>query len=99
MGSVGAWLRAFLKRDQRVNNAALRGKLLRMSVKVPKASSREELDRMVSEGEQFLSDTLHSFEDGAIDEGELLVFQVMFTRFVNAALQRRSDLGVGSANN
>lgn len=95
LGSIGAWLKSFLKKDQRANNAALRAKLIRMGARVRSANSGNEIDRMAAEAELILSDALHSYEDGAIDQGELTIFQMVMARFHFAALQRRSQLHSG----
>ena len=58
MGSVGAWFAGYLKKDERNNNSTLREKLLDMIAVARKSDSAEELDRMQSEADDILRDTL-----------------------------------------
>lgn len=92
MGSVGAWLASYLKRDERQNNATLRNRLLDMLTQARRTNSHEELDAMQAEADVILRDTLHCFEDGAIDEGSLTAFNVALDQFHAAIADRRSVL-------
>src|SRR6185437_1657641 len=74
MGSIGAWFAGYLKKDERDNNASLRERLLEMLAAARRSDSAEELDRMQSEADDILRDTLRCFEHGAIEEGALTAF-------------------------
>ena len=92
MGSAGAWFAGYLKRDERGNNSSLRGRLLDMIVAARRSDSTEELDRMQSEADEILRDTLQCFDDGAIEEGALTAFSIALEQFHNAVADRKTLL-------
>lgn len=92
MGSVGAWFAGYLKRDERDNNTSLRGRLLEMLPLARHASTHEELDEMQNEADEILKDTLHCYEDGAIEEGSLTAFNIALDQLHAAIADRRSML-------
>jgi len=89
MGSVGAWFAGYLKKDERSNNSTLREKLLDMIAVARKSDSADELDRMQSEADDILRDTLRCFEHGAIEEGSLTSFNIALAQFHHAVYDRR----------
>jgi hypothetical protein len=89
MGSVGAWFAGYLKKDERSNNSTLREKLLDMIAVARKSDSADELDRMQSEADDILRDTLRCFEHGAIEEGSLTSFNIALEQFHHAVYDRR----------
>jgi TRAP transporter TAXI family solute receptor len=92
MGSVGAWFAGYLKKDERTNNSSLRERLLEMLAVARRTDSLEELDRMQSEADDILRDTLHCFEHGAIEEGALTCFNIALEQFHHAVADRRALL-------
>ena len=92
MGSAGAWFAGYLKKDDRSNNSSLRDRLLEMIAAARRSDSIEELDRMQTEADDILRDTLHCFEDGAIEEGALTAFNIALDQFHNAVADRRALL-------
>ncbi len=92
MGSAGAWFAGYLKKDDRTNNSSLRERLLEMIAAARRSDSTEELDQMQSEADDILRDTLHCFEDGAIEEGAFTAFNIALDQFHNAAADRRALL-------
>jgi TRAP transporter TAXI family solute receptor len=91
-GSVGAWFAGYLKKDERHNNSSLRERLLDMIAAARKSETTEELDTMQAEADNILRDTLHCFEDGAIEEGSLTAFNIALEQFHNAVADRRALL-------
>jgi hypothetical protein len=89
MGSVGAWFAGYLKKDERSNNSSMRERLLDMIAQARKSESTEELDRMQSEADDILRDTLRCFEHGAIEEGALTAFNIALGQFHNAVSDRK----------
>jgi TRAP transporter TAXI family solute receptor len=89
MGSVGAWFAGYLKKDERSNNSTLRERLLDMIALARKSDSADELDRMQTEADDILRDTLHCFEHGAIEEGALTAFNIALEQFHHAVADRR----------
>ena len=92
MGSAGAWFAGYLKKDERNNNSSLRERLLDMLAAARRSDSIEELDRMQSEADDILRDTLHCFEHGAIEEGALTAFNIALEQFHNAVADRKALL-------
>lgn len=92
MGSLGAWFAGYLKRDERQNNSSLRVRLLEMLTQARQTSSHEELDALQAEADDILKDTLHCYEDGAIDDGSLTAFNMALEQFHTAVADRRSML-------
>ena len=92
MGSIGAWFAGYLKKDERNNNSTLRERLLEMIALARRTDSLEELDQMQSEADNILSDTLHCFEHGAIEEGALTSFNIALEQFHHAVADRRALL-------
>jgi TRAP transporter TAXI family solute receptor len=92
MGSAGAWFAGYLKKDVRHNNSTLRDHLLDMLAAARRSDSTEELDRMQTEADDILRDTLHCFEDGAIEEGALTAFNIALEQFHHAVADRKALL-------
>jgi TRAP transporter TAXI family solute receptor len=91
-GSAGAWFAGFLKKGQRNNNSTLRERLLDMLSAARRSDSTDELDRMQSEADGILRDTLQCFEHGAINEGALAAFNIALQQFHNAVADRKALL-------
>ena len=92
MGSAGAWFAGYLKKDERSNNSSLRERLLDMLARARRSDSTEELDQMQAEADEILRDTLHCFDDGAIEEGALTAFNIALEQFHNAVADRKAIL-------
>jgi TRAP transporter TAXI family solute receptor len=91
-GSLGAWFAGYLKKDERSNNSSLRERLLDMIALARRSDSVEELDKMQTEADGILRDTLHCFEHGAIEEGALTAFNIALEQFHNAVADRKTLL-------
>jgi TRAP transporter TAXI family solute receptor len=98
MGSVGAWFAGYLKKDERDGNSSQRERLLDMIALARKSDSMEELERMQSEADDILRDTLRCFEHGAIQEGSLTAFNIALAQFHHAVADRRLWLASLSQN-
>lgn len=92
MGSVGAWFGGYLRKDERVANSGLRERLLEMLTAARTSDSLEELDAMQAEADTIMRETLHCFEDGAIEEGSLTAFSIALEQFHNAVADRKMFL-------
>jgi TRAP transporter TAXI family solute receptor len=88
-GSAGAWLRHYLKRDEREQTSLHREKLLEMISKAREAGSLGELAAMQHEVDATLRETLQSYDDGAIEEGDLSAFGLVLEQFHRAVIDRR----------
>ncbi|HKU06977.1 MAG TPA: TAXI family TRAP transporter solute-binding subunit, partial [Bradyrhizobium sp.] len=92
MGSAGAWFASYLKKDERNNNSSLRDRLLAMIASARKSESTDELDQLQAEADEILRETLQCFEQGAIEEGALIAFNIALEQFHNAVADRRTLL-------
>jgi len=93
LASAGAWFRSYMRRDDRVRNTALRGRLLEMIAAARGSDSIEELDAMQREADGILKDTLDCFENGAVDEDTLSAFNIALDQFHNAVQDRKTWIG------
>jgi TRAP transporter TAXI family solute receptor len=96
IGSAIAWLRHYLKRDERAENTLHRDRLLATISKVRQVDSAEELATMQSEVDDILRETLECYDDGAIDEGDLSAFSLVLEQFHHAVTDRRAVIGLGA---
>jgi TRAP transporter TAXI family solute receptor len=92
LGSAGAWFASYWRRDERVTNSNLRERLLEMLSAARKTTSIDELDAMQAEADEIMRETLHCFEDGAIEEGSLTAFSIALEQFHNAVADRKTFL-------
>jgi TRAP transporter TAXI family solute receptor len=88
-GSAGAWLRHYLKRDEREETTLHREQLLSMISRARDAGTLEELAAMQHEVDATLRETLQSYDDGAIEEGDLSAFGLVLEQFHRAVIDRR----------
>jgi TRAP transporter TAXI family solute receptor len=91
-GSLGAWFAGYLKQDERNTNSSLRERLLDMIAAARKSNSPEELDQLQAEADDILRNTLHCFENGAIQEGALTALNIALEHFHTAVADRRALL-------
>ena len=89
LGSAGAWLRHYLKRDEREETTLHREQLLSMISRARDAGTLEELAAMQREVDTTLRETLQSYDDGAIEEGDLSAFGLVLEQFHRAVIDRR----------
>jgi hypothetical protein len=95
LGSGGAWLSHFLKRDEREETTQLRKKILAMISRARTAESAEELLAMQREVDAIIRETLECYDDGAIDEEDLAAFGLVLELFHHAVAERRTALDAG----
>lgn len=92
LGSLGAWLASYLRRDERHHCAHLRDRLLDMLSEARRAETAAQLDLLQSEADQILRSTLQAFEDGALAEDGLTASDIVLQQFHAAVADRRSQL-------
>lgn len=98
IASGGAWLRSYMRRDERIHNTELRNRMLDMIVAARESGSITELDLMQKEADEILRDTLNCFEDGAVAEDTLSAFNIALDQFHNAVTDRKAWLADPVAN-
>jgi TRAP transporter TAXI family solute receptor len=99
LGSVAAWLRHYLRREERSENALHRDRLLTAISSVREATSVDDLAAMQSAADGILRETLVCHEDGAIEDGDLAAFGLVLAQFHQAIVDRRAVLAqIGHAD-
>jgi len=98
LGSGGAWLRHYIKRDERKLNTLHRDKLLATIALVRKIDSIEELDELQCDADDLLRETLECYDDGAIEEGDLSAYSLVLEQFHHAVVDRRAAINESAAN-
>ena len=98
LGSGAAWLRHYVKRDERNITTLHRDKLLSAIAQVRKTNSVEELDALQEEADEFLRETLECYDDGAIEEGDLSAYGLVLEQFHHAVVDRRAVIAASPAS-
>jgi TRAP-type uncharacterized transport system substrate-binding protein len=94
LGSAGAWLRHYFKRDEREQYSEHRDDLLTIVSRVRLANSADELTTMQNEVDAILRETLDCYDDQAIEEGDLAAIGLVLDQFNHAVADRRTVIGV-----
>jgi TRAP transporter TAXI family solute receptor len=94
LGSASAWLRHFLKRDERETNTIQREKVLNLISKLRDAEAPEDLTAMQREVDRVVRETVDAFDDGAIEEEDLSAFGLVLEQFHHAVADRRTAMGL-----
>ena len=98
LGSAGAWLRHYLKRNERERYELHRDHLLDLIFRVRRAESPEALAAMQDEADDILREALNCYDDGAIEEDDLSAIGLALEQFHHAAADRRLTIGVQTAD-
>ena len=97
LGSAGAWLRHFLKRDEREEDIIQRNKILDLIAKARVAEAPDELLAMEREVDGILRETLDCYDDGAIEEEDLSAFSLVLEQFHHVVADRRAVVDAGAS--
>ena len=92
LGSAGAWLRSYMKRDEKAHTIALRDRLLALIIRARDSNSADELREMQREVDGILSEILNSYDDGALQEGDLSAFRLALEQFHNAVMDKHAAI-------
>jgi TRAP transporter TAXI family solute receptor len=93
VGSAGAWLQHYWKRDEREKYTEHRDNLLDLISRVRRVETSEQLTDMQCAADGVLREALDCYEDGAIEEGDLSAIGLALEQFHHAAADRRLALG------
>jgi TRAP transporter TAXI family solute receptor len=96
LGSLAAWMRHYLKRDERLLTTEHRDKLLAAIGQIRKTDTIEELDAMQHEADELLRETLECYDDGAIEEGDLSAYGLVLEQFRHAMIDRRAAISAAA---
>jgi len=97
LGSAGAWLRHYLKRNEREEYITHRDNLLALISKVRDAETSNELADMQAMADNLLREALDCYDDGAIEDGDLSVIGLTLEQFHHAVADRRAVIGAAAA--
>jgi TRAP transporter TAXI family solute receptor len=95
LGSAGAWLKHYWKRDEREQYVRHRDNLLDLIAGARRAETPEELADMQNAADRVLREALDCYDDGAIEEGDLSVIGLALEQFHHAVADRRATIGAG----
>jgi TRAP-type uncharacterized transport system substrate-binding protein len=98
LGSAGAWLRHYWKRDEREIYETHRDSLLELIAKARQAETPEALAAMQTEADQILHEALDCYDDGAIEESDLSVIGLALEQFHHAVTDRRMTIGAAASD-
>jgi TRAP transporter TAXI family solute receptor len=98
LGSAGAWLRHYWKRDEREAYETHRDNLLELIAKARQAETPEALAQMQIEADDVLREALDCYEDGAIEESDLSVIGLALEQFHHAVTDRRMTIGAAASD-
>jgi NMT1-like family len=93
LGSGGAWLRHYSRRDEREKYTQHRDNLLDLVSRVRRAETADDLTDMQCKADNVLREALDCYDDGAIEEGDLSAIGLALEQFHHAAADRRIALG------
>ena len=93
LGSLAAWFRHYMKRDERKAIVVHRDRLLSAIAAVRAAQSLEEVDAMQQDADDILRETLACHDDGAIEDRDLTAFNIVLVQFHEAVASRRAAIG------
>ncbi len=92
LGSAAAWFRSYLKRDEKAEGIALRDRVVGLIAEARLGRSIDELHEMQHEVDRILREILHSYDDGALEDGDLSAFSLVFEQFHHAITERHLAL-------
>lgn len=92
LGSAAAWLRRYLNRDERKENTRHRNQILSLIFQVRTAGSEQQLLQLQRDVDAILSETLHLYDEGVIEEEELAPLSLAIELFNHAMTERRAAL-------
>ncbi|MBV9559824.1 MAG: TAXI family TRAP transporter solute-binding subunit [Bradyrhizobium sp.] len=98
LGSVIAAVRHFLKRDERQMNTQHRERLAAAITEVRNIDSIEELDELLRQADEILRETLVCYDDGAIEDTDLVAYGLVLSQFHHAVTDRRAALSGAPVN-
>jgi hypothetical protein len=81
-----------MKRDEKAHTIELRDRVLALIAQARDRNSTDELDDMQREVDRILREALNSYDDGALEEGDLSAFSLAFEQFHRAVVDRRAVL-------
>lgn len=98
IGSAAEWLRRYLNRDDLDDDNSSRNRILAAVSEVRNAGSESDLLTRQQEVDAIIAETLKGYDDGAIEQEDLVAFGLVLELFNHAIAERRATLQGGSAD-
>ncbi|WP_257166078.1 TAXI family TRAP transporter solute-binding subunit [Bradyrhizobium sp. SRS-191] len=98
LGSAAEWLRRYLNRDDLDDTSSCRNRILAAASEVRNAESENDLLKWQREVDAIIGETLKDYDDGAIEQEDLVAFGLVLELFNHAVAERRATLQSGSAD-
>ncbi|MHC2337904.1 TAXI family TRAP transporter solute-binding subunit [Bradyrhizobium sp. USDA 4454] len=95
IGSAAAWLRRYLNRDDLDDDAGHRNRILALTSKLVEAGSEDDLLAAQREVDSIIGEMLKFYDDGAIEQDDMVAFGLSLHLFDHAVAERRSALESG----
>jgi TRAP transporter TAXI family solute receptor len=95
IGSAAAWLRRYLNRDERDDNTSHRNRILAVVSEVRDAGSEQDLLASQREVDAIIAESLKCYDEGAIEQEDMVAFSLVLELFNHAFAERRSALRDG----
>jgi TRAP transporter TAXI family solute receptor len=92
LGSAGAWFRSYVKTGEKAQSTGLQDRILALVVQARQGNSEDELDEMQREVDGILREALISYNDGAVEEGDLSAFSLALDQFHYAVADRKAGM-------
>jgi TRAP-type uncharacterized transport system substrate-binding protein len=99
LGSAVAWFRSYLSRDEKAQSLALRDRVLTLAAQARDGNSTPALRGMQDEVDHIIRETLNSYDDGALQDGDLTAFNLALEQFHRAVADRSAALDRSPAEN
>ncbi|CCD87144.1 conserved exported protein of unknown function [Bradyrhizobium sp. ORS 285] len=98
LGSAAEWLRRYLNRDDLDDDNSCRNRILAAVSEVRNAESESDLLTRQREVDAIIGETLKDYDDGGIEQDDLVAFGLVLELFNHAVAERRAALQSGSAD-
>jgi TRAP-type uncharacterized transport system substrate-binding protein len=98
IGSAAAWLRRYLNRDDREDDTSRRNRILALASELREAGSEQDLLASRREVDAIIAETLKCYDDGTIEQEDMVAFGLVLELFDHAVAERCAALQNGSAD-
>ena len=95
LGSVGAWLKHYWKRDEREHYVSASRQAARSDFQGAQGRDAGRIGGDAGHRRSLLREALDCYDDGAIEDGDLSVIGLALEQFHHAVADRRAVLGTG----
>ncbi|MGY3454360.1 ABC transporter substrate-binding protein [Bradyrhizobium sp. USDA 4353] len=98
IGSAAEWLRRYLNRDDLGDDDSSRNRILAAVSEVRNAESESDLLKSQREVDAIIGETLKDYDDGAIEQEDLVAFSLVLELFNHAVAEKRATLQGGAVD-